>query len=202
MQHPRTISSRLITMRVLPLLLAGLLAGCSASQIGSEDNRFDPSQAVSDQITFPEEYKKEKAPFFVTNQIEIRASPEKIWRILTHADAWSSWYEGATNLKILDSQDGVLHTESVFTWRTMGLNFESRIREYSQPYRLSWESRKWCIQGYHGWLILPTSTGAKVITEEGFQGILGWLQGIFIPGKLPKLHEVWLQELKRKAEEE
>jgi hypothetical protein len=40
----------------------------------------------------------------------------------------------------------------------------------------------------------------SVVKEEGFQGILGWLQGIFIPSKLYNVHNIFLAELKKKSE--
>jgi hypothetical protein len=40
----------------------------------------------------------------------------------------------------------------------------------------------------------------KLITDESFRGPLGLLQGTFIPNKLHGLHQIFLEELKKKAE--
>ena len=53
---------------------------------------------------------------------------------------------------------------------------------------------------YHAWLILPTETGCKVITDESQNGWLTFFEKTFQPKKLKKLHDVWLTELKKKAE--
>lgn len=82
----------------------------------------------------------------------------------------------------------------------MGLSFRSTIKEF-EPYRLlAWESVKKSIQGYHVWLIIPTASGCRVITDESQNGWLTFLEKTFQRKKLKRLHDVWLTELKRKAE--
>jgi uncharacterized protein YndB with AHSA1/START domain len=136
----------------------------------------------------------------VHNEIEIKAPPGVVWDILIHAEDWPAWYAGATKVSVKNSAAGRLAPDSVLGWNTMGLQFESRIREFVPPVRLSWESRKAAITGYHAWLIIPTPDGCKVITEESQHGFLAVMQKIFIPQKLRRLHDVWLEELKKKAE--
>ncbi len=82
----------------------------------------------------------------------------------------------------------------------MGLNFNSSITEFVPPYRLSWESRKSSIQGYHAWLIIPTDEGSRLITQESQNGWLASLEKVFQPNKLERLHDEWLQAMKTKAE--
>jgi hypothetical protein len=82
----------------------------------------------------------------------------------------------------------------------MGLQFESTIKEFEAPYRLSWESRKKSIQGYHAWLLIPTPRGCRVITDESQNGWLTALEKTFQRKKLQRLHDVWLAALKQRAE--
>jgi len=85
----------------------------------------------------------------------------------------------------------------------MGQNFESTtIKEFEPPYRLSWEATKNNIKGFHSWLIIPSDNGCKVITSEAQHGFLTFMQKVFVPNKLRKLHDIWLTELKIKAENE
>ena len=93
-----------------------------------------------------------------------------------------------------------LAADGVFAWNTMNQDFESRIKEFVPPFRLSWESSKSSIRGYHAWLIIPTDTGCRVVTDESQHGRLVVAQKIFLPNKLRKLHGVWLGKLKKKAE--
>jgi uncharacterized protein YndB with AHSA1/START domain len=151
-------------------------------------------------VNWPEGYKPSESKFFVHNEIEISAPPEKVWAILMEAERWPAWYEGADNVSIVTSDQPTLEANSVFTWKTMGLNFESTIKEYEAPYRLSWESKKKSIQGYHAWVIIPTEKGCRVITDESQNGWLTFFEKTFQGKKLKRLHDVWLAELKKKAE--
>lgn len=121
--------------------------------------------------------------------------------LLVDAEAWPEWYEGASNVVITSSETTVLEKESIFQWNTMGLAFESTVKEFEVPFRLSWESKKKSIQGYHAWLIIPTATGCRVITDESQNGWLTFFEKTFQRKKLRRLHDVWLRELKKKSEQ-
>jgi uncharacterized protein YndB with AHSA1/START domain len=154
----------------------------------------------ADQIDWPAIYEPSKSRFYVHNEIEIDASPEKVWNILVDALQWESWYAGAKGVSFRDPGDSVLNANSVFNWITMGLKFQSVVQAY-EPFRLlAWESKKKSIQGYHVWLIIPTAQGCKVITDESQNGWLTFFEKTFQGKKLKKLHDIWLSELKKKAE--
>lgn len=151
-------------------------------------------------ITWPEAYLPETAKFFVHNEIDVNAPPEAVWELLVEAAAWPTWYEGAEDVEITPANDGRLHAGSSFTWKTMGLRFTSDVNVFEPPYRLDWESKKKSIQGYHAWLIIPTETGCRVITDESQKGWLTFLEKTFQPNKLKRLHDAWLGKIKEKAE--
>jgi uncharacterized protein YndB with AHSA1/START domain len=153
-------------------------------------------------IHWPEAYAPEGASFFVHNTIWIDAPPEVVWQTLIQAEMWPAWYEGAENVKLIDGvgKAPTLAPDARFSWNTMGLAFTSTVKEFQPPYRLSWESRKSTIRGYHAWLILPAGRGSRVVTAESQHGFLTYLQAIFVPRKLHRLHDIWLGELKKKAE--
>lgn len=158
------------------------------------------SAQTARQINWPAGYEPSRSKFYVHNEIEIDAPPQIVWEILMQAEKWPEWYEGASGVKILDSRTGLLQPGSSFQWKTMGLDFISTIREFVPNERLSWESEKSSIQGYHAWLILPTDKGCRVITDESQNGWLTFFEKLFQRNKLRRLHDVWLSELKRKAE--
>jgi uncharacterized protein YndB with AHSA1/START domain len=150
-------------------------------------------------IHWPEEYEPSKSNFYVHNEIEINAPPAVVWEILMEAENWPKWYEGATNVSV-STESRLLEGNSSFKWKTMGIKFESVIKELVPNERLSWESKLKKIQGYHAWLIIPTATGCRVITDESQNGWLTFFEQLFQPKKLHRLHDIWLTELKRKAE--
>lgn len=177
------------------LIVLILLGSCTSTK-----RKVALSQPYPSQISWPEDFIPEEAGFFVHNEIEIKASPEKVWNILLAAETWPEWCEGASNVKVTSSEDGILKENSVFEWKTMGLDFESTIQEFEPYSRLSWVSIKKSIKGYHAWLIIPTQDGCKLVTEESQHGFLTFLEKTFQPKKLEKLHQIWLEKIKEKAE--
>lgn len=159
------------------------------------------SHPISQQINWPEEYNPEESKFFVHNEININAPAETVWNILIQADEWETYYQGASDLVLVDNKTGRLSKNSVFNWKTMGLDFTSTIKEFEPPHRLSWESNKKSISGYHAWLIVPAkSGGCKLVTSEAQHGFMTLPQKIFVPNKLERLHDEWLSQIKHKSE--
>lgn len=186
---------------LLYLLLAGaalLGSGCATSTPRSSAQAA-ALRPPEEQIRWPGDYSPDQAAFFVHNQIDIAAPPEVVWAIITDVKRWPEWYEGATNLTVR-SPDEEVGPDVVVAWRTMGLNFESQVQEFEPPYRFAWESRKRVIRGYHAWLIIPTEEGSRVITDESFHGFLAYMQRTFIPNKLYRLHQDFLEGVKVQAE--
>lgn len=158
-------------------------------------------QAEKYSFTWPENYLPEKSKFFVHNEIEINASADKIWSILLDVYQWPTWYEGASQVKLLYPNETQISAQSVILWKTMGMYFKSSIKQFEPNKILAWESYRKNIQGYHMWLILQNSNGTcRVITDESQLGWLTFFERIFQPKKLHRLHDVWLRELKHLAE--
>ncbi|MGD1841661.1 MAG: SRPBCC domain-containing protein [Thermonemataceae bacterium] len=178
------------------LLLCGLLTGCYSLKKSIKE-----SKPYSSQINWAEGYTPADAQFFIHNAIEIEASPQTVWDILIQAEDWPNWYEGMSGVKVPAASDGILFDSAAVQFRTMGLDFDATIVEFEPPTRLGWLSVQKRISGYHAWLIIPTEKGCKVITDESQKGSLTFLQKVFVPNKLKKLHDIWLAELKKKAEQ-
>lgn len=157
-------------------------------------------QNTLEKINWPSEYEPSKSKFYVHNEIEIKAKPEVVWEFLIDALKWQSWYKGAKNVSFTNPKETVLNGNSVFNWETMGLKFQSTIKQFEPNRLLAWESKKKSIQGFHVWLIVPTENGCKLITDESQNGWLTFLQKTFQGKKLKKLHDIWLAELKNKSE--
>lgn len=179
----------------LLLWLPLVLSGCY-----SVNKTIQSAKPHVNAIQWPAAYQPIGSNFFVHNAIEINAVPSAVWKVLTEAEAWPLFYKGATAVKIQDNSNGVLQPNSVFTWKTMGLDFTSTIREFEINERLSWESNKKSIQGYHAWLLVPNEGGTLLVTQEAQHGWLSSMEKIFQPNKLRKLHDVWLLQIKDKAE--
>ena len=154
------------------------------------------------EIAWPAGFHPTECKFYVENEIEINASPEIVWSILIEAEAWPNWYEGAKDVQVAGNDSPRLSSNATISWKTMGLNFDSEIMEFEMHQKLAWLSNKKSIQGYHTWIIMPTQNGCRVITAEAQNGWLTFFERTFQPKKLHRLHDIWLAELKQKAENE
>lgn len=183
-------------------LLVVFAAGCAGLEpVGTPGNDFrPPAEVAADEINWPARYEPERATFFVHNQIDIAASPQTVWDVLIEAETWPAWYEGAFDVEVANSADGLLTPDASFTWKTMGFNFTSVTKEWEPPYRLAWESRRGAIQAYHAWLITPIEGGSRLVTDESQFGFLATMQSLFMPNKLRRLHDVWLAAIRDRAE--
>lgn len=154
----------------------------------------------SEKIVYPAAFEPANCPVFVRNEIAIKASPETVWFWLTNAATWSDWYPNAANVQLLNQQSGHLLAGTTFKWRTFGANLESVVNEFVPYQRLAWEATGTGISAYHAWLIIPTETGCTVITEETQHGWLCRLGKLFMPNRMYRFHQIWLNGLKAKAE--
>ena len=154
----------------------------------------------SSKINYPAEYDPSNCPVFVRNEIEINASPERVWFWLTNATTWSDWYFNASKMEILDQADNHLLANTKFNWKTFGFSLQSQVKEFVPFERLAWDAKGTGIVAYHAWLIVPTENGCKVITEETQQGWLGRLGKLVLPNRMYDFHQIWLEGLKAKSE--
>ena len=150
-------------------------------------------------IIYPEEFKPENTKVFVRNEIEIRAAPDIVWSWLIKASRWSDWYINADNVRIENgNSDLALNTR--FRWKTFGVTIDCEVREFVPFERLAWDAESLGIRAYHAWLITGTENGCHVLTEETQNGFLARLSNFLMPGRMYKYHQIWLEALKKNAE--
>ena len=169
------------------LLIAILSTGCYSTK-----KTVKKAQPYSSQINWPENYQPADADFYVHNKLQIKATPDQIWELLIHAENWPDWYEGMSDVEVLNSKSGKILENSELKFSTMGQDFEATIREFEPYSRLAWETTNKDLRAYHAWLIIPNENGCLVITDEVQIGKLAKLQKVFLPNKLRKLHDQWL----------
>jgi hypothetical protein len=152
-------------------------------------------------VIWPDEFNPEKANWYVYNEIEINARPEVVWNILIEAKKWHTFYNGVESpVEFFDTTAKVLRNGLVFNMHTMGLHLEPEMKEFVPNERMAWEVRRGNLTAYHAWVIVPTTTGCRLITPEAQNGLLSFLQKVFLPNKLLNLHKHWLEVIKARAE--
>lgn len=183
------------------LLLFFIYAPVLAQNTTSKSIMTKKYDKTTNLIIWPQAFNPENSKFYVHNEIEINAQPQVVWGILINAKEWHTYYKGAQSpIEFVDTTAKTLQDGLKFNFHTMGLKFQPIINEFVPYERLAWTSRIKSIQGYHAWVIVPTANGCRLITAESQNGFLTFMQKVFQPKKLLKLHDEWLKLIKERAE--
>ena len=104
-------------------------------------------------------------------------------------------------MRILEGPQPDLAPGTRFRWLTFGVRIESVVREFEPCERLAWDARAPGIRAYHAWLLTRTDSGCHVLTEETQHGFLARLGKFFLPNRMYRGHQLWLDRLEQKARE-
>ncbi len=151
-------------------------------------------------VRFPEDLRPEGAPVYGFNECRTRASPEQLWAWLIRATRWPEWYPYAKRVVIETPSHGKLQQGTRFTWTTSGVRVVTTVEEFVPYERLSWRGRGVGALGYHGFVLLPDGSGTRIVTEEVQRGLLPWLGRALIRKGLLRYHQVWIEQLAKRAE--
>ena len=182
-----------------------VLFGITVTVLAQENNvksimtkKYD---STTNLVVWPDEFNPENAKWYVYNEIEINAKPEVVWNILIDAKKWHTFYKGVESpIEYLDSTATTLKYGLRFKLHTMSLKLEPEMKEFVPNERMAWEVRRGNLTAYHAWVIVPTENGCRLITPEAQNGFLTFLQKVFQPNKLLRLHDTWLKLIKERAE--
>jgi hypothetical protein len=138
----------------------------------------------------------QKAPVKSLNEVEIEASPEVVWDVLTTFEAWSSWNPEVKSM----SFQGELEPGSEFRWKAGPAKIVSTLQRVEAPRAIEWTGRTMGIKAFHTWRLEPRNGKTFVRTEESFDGLLARLLRGSLQKTLDKSLEEGLQHLKAEAE--
>lgn len=127
--------------------------------------------------------------------------PEVAWAWLVRAVRWPEWYPNSANVRLVDASGPDLQAGTVFRWKTFGASLTSEVVEFVPGERLAWNARGVGIWAYHAWLFQEVEGGCRVLTEETQHGWLCRLGNLLFPNRMFKFHQIWLEQLRRKAQE-
>jgi uncharacterized protein YndB with AHSA1/START domain len=129
-------------------------------------------------------------------EIEIGASPQVVWEVLTRLENWPDWNSDVKWMRV----DGPIAPGTEFRWKAGPGTIVSKIDRVESPRYISWHGRTLTIDAYHEWWLEPRDSGAFVRTEEAFFGMLARLLKWPLQKKLDKSFADALERLKRAAE--
>jgi polyketide cyclase/dehydrase/lipid transport protein len=163
----------------------------------------DDATKRSFEIHWPAGLSPDNADLFAHNEIFIKAPCSTVWQHIVEAPKWPEWYPNSHDVQIVNDQGGGLKADSKFEWSTFGLHITSTIHEFVPRRRLGWFGKGDGVDAifYHTWLLVPTSDGCQVITEEVAKGpgAIAFRQSD--ANALHQGHEGWLSGLKLVSEQ-
>jgi hypothetical protein len=110
----------------------------------------------------------EEAPVIGRGEIEIAATPEGVWRVLTAFERWPAWNH---DVKSISFQGGVTNG-SVFRWKAGPGTITSTIQRVEPPRVIAWTGRTLGIKAIHFWWLEPRNGNTFVRTEESYEGLM------------------------------
>ena len=155
-------------------------------------------------VTWPYQYDPRRSAIYALNDVDVKAPPEVVWKLLVDAENWSSYFPVEDQVKILTGEPE-LALGTKYSRVTVGILMKLIVTEYVPRRRISWAT---VVDGdetgsgaYHGWVITPTNNGCHVLSEETQQGPFFLEEiGRKHPGALYAYHQEWAESLARAAE--
>ena len=157
-----------------------------------------------DHVIWPEQYDPRISPIYALNDIDVKAPPETVWKLLFDAKNWSSYFPPESQVEL---PEGARELALGMTYMrvTIGFKMFPVVTEFVPFSRLAWsttvEGDETGSTAYNGWVITPTASGSHLLSEETQQG--PWfLQklGHEHPGGLFDYHQRWVEGLAAAAE--
>lgn len=138
----------------------------------------------------------ERAPIVGASEIEIAATSEVVWEVLTAFERWPSWNP---DVKSVSVQGGVA-AGSQFRWKAGPGTITSTIQRVEAPRLIAWTGKTLGIRAIHFWWLEPRDDKTFVRTEESYEGLVTRLFRRSIQKALDSGLEDGLRYLKAEAE--
>jgi hypothetical protein len=139
----------------------------------------------------------QKAPVFCKDQIEIKASLDKVWKALTQIKKWQEWQPEIQKIDVPD----ILGENITFRWKANGFNITSTIHTLNKSKMLlGWTGKTIGTSAVHNWRIQNGKNSVTVFVEESLAGILPFLLKKKLQAELVVSMRKSLQNLKEYCE--
>lgn len=138
----------------------------------------------------------ERAPVVGASEIEIGATPEAVWEVLTSLERWPSWNPDVKSMSV----EGPVAAGTVFRWKAGPATVESTIRRVEPPRLIAWTGKTLGIKAIHFWHLEPRGAGTFVRSAESYEGLVTRLLRGPLQKTLDKALADGLQYLKTEVE--
>jgi hypothetical protein len=140
----------------------------------------------------------------VFTEIEIHATAEEVWNVLTdwkHLAEWSTSFVGISAEKLALGNSFMVYFKNPINGDT--LEFERVCTVYEEGMRFGWSGALTAhgLSDNHIFTVQPTATGSTLFRQEdGIHGPLSKLANVVAKGHMKKMYEKFNQQLKQRVE--
>jgi uncharacterized protein YndB with AHSA1/START domain len=138
----------------------------------------------------------DRAPVASEAEVEISASEEAVWDVLTDFERWPSWNPEVKSM----SFEGPVAEGTEFRWKAGPGTITSRIERVEPPRLIAWTGKTLGIGAIHFWWLEPRGAGTLVRTAESYDGLVARLFRRSLQKVLDKALESGLRSLKGEVE--
>lgn len=173
-------------MKKLIYLLGCLLATIALTIAFLE---YSSSYPTSDSINL-------NAPVITYQQMTINAPAQKVYEAMSDIDHWAEWHGDVKEPKL----NGAFRKGTSFDWKSDGLTIHSTLHTVVPDQKIGWSGKALGAFAIHNWSFTEINGQTTVRVEESMEG---WLVSLMRPKfqtGLEKSLQVWLKNLKTKAE--
>ena len=137
-----------------------------------------------------------KAPVTFMRSIEINASPEKVWDVLTGINEWSNWQTDIKKAFI----KGSLTIGATFDWVSGGAKIHSTIHTVQPFEAIGWTGKGIGIFAIHNWMMQERDGVVTVHVHESMEGFLPNILKGYLNKSLERSVGRWMEFLKEECE--
>lgn len=138
----------------------------------------------------------EAAPVVGAGEIEIAATPDVVWPVLTEIDSWPHWNPQVKSASL----KGSLDEGSEFRWKAGPGTIRSTITHVDQPRKIAWTGRTLSINAIHVYVLEPRNGTTLVKTQESYEGFVARVLRGRLQKTLDQALDEGLRHLKAEAE--
>ncbi|GAA4160799.1 hypothetical protein GCM10022217_25430 [Chryseobacterium ginsenosidimutans] len=137
-----------------------------------------------------------EAPVKTYQEITINAPAQKVYQIMSDIDHWTDWYSDVEDPKL----NGPFKKGSSFDWKSGGLTIHSTLHTVQPGHKIGWSGKAFGAFAIHNWSFTEHDGKTTVKVEESMEGWLVSLMNKTFQKGLENSLQIWLKNLKFKAE--
>lgn len=136
------------------------------------------------------------APVVARAEIEVRASPTRVWSVLADVEEWPTWNPAVRGVRL----QGDLEAGASFRWAAGPGTISARLTRVDEPHLLAWRDRAMGLRVVHVWRIEELPGGCAVTTEACLTGLPARLLARRLRQGVQQDLDAWVRLLKLEAE--